>query len=127
MSSKSSAKKSKPVPGAARRAAGRGETAGSGLTPTSGDRLPIVGLGRSAARAAFIGARPAKKGLSIVVGEHLDRTHENLMPELLARSTTPRSIKRWIAEACGSINHSFRSLTDEQHGAIGATTSLNRH
>jgi chemotaxis response regulator CheB len=87
-----------------------------------------VGLGTSAALAAFIGARPSKTGLSFVVGEHLDRTHENLMPELLARSTTPEVHQALDRRGVrGSINHSFRSLTDEQHGAIGATTSLNRH
>jgi chemotaxis response regulator CheB len=92
MSSKSSAKKSKPVPGAAHRAAGRGKTAGSGSTLTPGDRLPIVGLGASAggleALKGFFGAMPAKTGLSFVVVVHLDPTHESLMPELLAKSTT---------------------------------------
>ena len=55
-------------------------------------RLPIVGLGASAggldALKRFFGAMPPKTGLSFVVVVHLDPTHESLMPELLARSTT---------------------------------------
>jgi two-component system, chemotaxis family, CheB/CheR fusion protein len=92
MSSKSTAKKNKRVPGAARPAAGRGKTARSSTTPAAGDRLPIVGLGASAggleALKGFFGAMPAKTGLSFVVVVHLDPTHDSLMPELLAKSTT---------------------------------------
>jgi chemotaxis methyl-accepting protein methylase/signal transduction histidine kinase/PAS domain-containing protein len=92
MSSKSGATKNKPVARVARRSAGRSKTAGSGTTPTAGGRLPIVGLGASAggleALRTFFGAMPPKTGLSFVVVVHLDPTHESLMPELLAKSTT---------------------------------------
>jgi two-component system CheB/CheR fusion protein len=51
-----------------------------------------VGIGASAggleALKAFFGAMPAHTGLVFVVVVHLDPTHESLMPELLARSTT---------------------------------------
>ena len=54
--------------------------------------VPVVGIGASAggleALKAFFGAMPPKTGLSFVVVVHLDPTHESLMPELLARSTT---------------------------------------
>jgi two-component system CheB/CheR fusion protein len=92
MSSKSSAMRKKPVPRAARRAADHSKIAGSGTTPTASARLRIVGLGASAggleALRAFFGAMPAKTRLSFVVVVHLDPTHESLMPELLAKSTT---------------------------------------
>jgi two-component system CheB/CheR fusion protein len=92
MSSKSSATRNKPVARVARRSAGRSKTAGSGTPPTSGDRLPIVDLGASAggleALGTFFAAMPAQTGLSFVVVVHLDPTHESLMPELLAKSTT---------------------------------------
>jgi len=79
MSTKANARNNKPA-------------AGSGTTPAVGGRLPIVGLGASAggleALRAFFGAMPPKTGLSFVVVVHLDPTHESLMPELLAKSTT---------------------------------------
>ena len=90
--SKSSAKRNKPAPRAARRAADRSKIARSGTTPTTSAHLRIVGLGASAggleALRAFFGSMPAKTGLSFVVVVHLDPTHESLMPELLAKSTT---------------------------------------
>ena len=107
MSSKSSAKKNEPVPG---------------------DRLPMAGLGASAAVGAFIGAMPAKTGLSVVVGEHLRSDARTLMPELLARSRTPEvhqaPDRRGVR---GSIDHSCQSLTDHRHGAIGVTRVWNQH
>jgi two-component system, chemotaxis family, CheB/CheR fusion protein len=92
MSPKSSAEKNKPVPLAPRRAASSGKTPGSSRSSAARDRLPIVGLGASAggleALRTFFGAMPPKTGLSFVIVVHLDPTHESLMPELLAKSTT---------------------------------------
>jgi chemotaxis response regulator CheB len=91
--SKSRAKQHQRVARPARRAAGHRKTAGSGTTPTVGaGRHSIVGLGASAggldALKRFFGAMPPRTGLSFVVVVHLDPTHDSLMPELLARSTT---------------------------------------
>jgi two-component system, chemotaxis family, CheB/CheR fusion protein len=90
--SKSRAKQHKRVAHPARRTTGHGKTSGSSTTPTVGGRLPIVGLGASAggldALKRFLGAMPPKTGLSFVIVVHLDPTHDSLMPELLARSTT---------------------------------------
>jgi hypothetical protein len=76
---------------------------------------------------ALGGAMLARTGLSNVFGEDYDRTHENLMPELLARSTTPEvhqaPDRRGVR---GSIDHFFRSMTDDEHG-IGRHTIWNRH
>jgi two-component system CheB/CheR fusion protein len=52
----------------------------------------VVGIGASAggleALKKFFGAFAADTGLAFVVVVHLDPTHESLMPELLAKSTT---------------------------------------
>jgi len=76
------------VTGAARRLAAAPLDAAS----TARARLPVVGIGASAggleALRAFFGALPSAPGFAFVVVTHLDPTHESLMPELLAKSTT---------------------------------------
>ena len=58
--------------------------------------LTIVGLGASAggleALEAFFRGVPADSGLAFVVVQHLDPTHEGLLPELLQRAT-PMPVK----------------------------------
>jgi PAS domain S-box-containing protein len=71
------------------------ETAGPKIpaTPTASNPLfPVVGVGASAgALDAFrklIGNVPPDSGLAFVLLPHLDPTHESLMVELIARTTT---------------------------------------
>ena len=119
--SKSRAKQHKRVARPARRAAGRGKTAESGATPTvGGDRLPIVGIGASAggleALKRFFGAMPPRRGSAFVVVMHLDPTHESLMPELLAKSTTLACPSRAGSPAARSgprLHHSPQPLAHD--------------
>jgi hypothetical protein len=98
MSSKSSAKKNKRVPGAARHAAGGGKTARSSTTPAAGDRLPIVGLGASAggleALKGFLGAMPAKTGRLSMSAEARETSLRDV-GDVARRSRV--SSRRWTA------------------------------
>ena len=53
--------------------------------------FPIVGIGASAggleALESFLGHVPAESGMAFVIVQHLDPTHQGIMPELLQRST----------------------------------------
>lgn len=55
-------------------------------------RFPIVGIGASAggleAMSQFFENMPQKNGMAFVVIQHLDPTHEGILPELLQRITT---------------------------------------
>lgn len=71
----------------------RGTTADPAAAgPVARQHTLVVGIGASAggleALKAFFGAMPPASGLVFVVVVHLDPTHESLMPELLAKSTT---------------------------------------
>ena len=56
-----------------------------------GKRFPIVGIGASAggleALDLFLGQVPAGSGMAFVVVQHLDPTHQGILPELLQRVT----------------------------------------
>jgi two-component system CheB/CheR fusion protein len=56
-----------------------------------GKRFPIVGIGASAggleALELFLGGVPAGSGMAFVVVQHLDPTHQGILPELLQRVT----------------------------------------
>ena len=71
---------------------GRAKAGSEDLKPAGSDHALVVGIGASAggleALKAFFGAMPPKSGLVFVVVVHLDPTHDSLMPELLARTTT---------------------------------------
>ncbi|MBU3937856.1 MAG: chemotaxis protein CheB, partial [Proteobacteria bacterium] len=53
--------------------------------------FPIVGIGASAggleALEQFLGHVPVKSGMAFVIVQHLDPTHQGLLPELLQRTT----------------------------------------
>jgi len=53
--------------------------------------FPIVGIGASAggleALEQFLGHVPEKSGMAFVIVQHLDPTHQGLLPELLQRTT----------------------------------------
>ena len=55
-------------------------------------RFPIVGIGASAggleAFAQLLRHLPVKTGMAFVLVQHLDPTHESILPELLARTTS---------------------------------------
>ncbi|MDQ5911761.1 MAG: two-component system, chemotaxis family, CheB/CheR fusion protein [Pseudomonadota bacterium] len=55
------------------------------------DLFPIVGIGASAggleALEQFFSGVPADSGMAFVIVQHLDPTHEGMMPELLQRGT----------------------------------------
>ena len=57
----------------------------------SPNNFPVVGVGASAGGLAafkeFIKAIPEKSGMAYVLVQHLDPSHESLLPELLQRST----------------------------------------
>ena len=65
---------------------------GSPTTPADDPQFPIVGIGASAggldAFRKLLGGMPADSGMAFVLVPHLDPTHESLMADLLARSTT---------------------------------------
>lgn len=79
------------VPVTRRRAAKSAADATRIAKPASAGPI-VVGIGASAggleALEALLGAMPAETGMAFVVVVDLDPTHESLMPELLARSTT---------------------------------------
>jgi two-component system CheB/CheR fusion protein len=56
-----------------------------------GDSFPIVGIGASAggleAMTQFLRALPSDTGLSLVLVQHLDPTHESALTSILARAT----------------------------------------
>jgi two-component system, chemotaxis family, CheB/CheR fusion protein len=62
-----------------------------------GSSIPLVGIGSSAGGMEALGnlleALPARLGASLVVVSHLDRTHESLLPEILARETRLRVLE----------------------------------
>ena len=59
--------------------------------PQDPPSFPIVGIGASAggleALEAFLGHVPKESGMAFVIVQHLDPTHECIMPEILGRST----------------------------------------
>jgi two-component system CheB/CheR fusion protein len=59
--------------------------------PSPPQPFPIVGIGASAggleALEQFLRAVPKDSGLAFVIVQHLDPTHQGIMPELLQRST----------------------------------------
>ncbi|MDP2138454.1 MAG: chemotaxis protein CheB [Candidatus Didemnitutus sp.] len=59
--------------------------------------LPIVGIGASAggleALEQFFAHVPPKTGMAFVIVQHLDPTHECIMPELLQRSTAMKVVQ----------------------------------
>jgi len=59
--------------------------------PLAGDGFRIVGVGASAggleAIEQFLGGLPQPCGMAIVIVQHLDPTHQGIMPELLQRGT----------------------------------------
>lgn len=59
--------------------------------PTSND-FPVVGLGASAggidAYKRFLKAIPENSGMAYVLVQHLDPTHESILPEILAKVTS---------------------------------------
>jgi chemotaxis response regulator CheB len=61
------------------------------LAPPAENGFPIVGIGASAggleALDQFLRAVPKDSGLAFVIVQHLDPTHQGIMPELLQRST----------------------------------------
>ncbi|MEO8760501.1 MAG: chemotaxis protein CheB, partial [Bacteroidia bacterium] len=60
--------------------------------PESTQDFPIVGIGASAggldAFKRFLKAIPANSGMAYVLVQHLDPTHESILPEILAKVTT---------------------------------------
>lgn len=65
--------------------------ASAGPGARAGVAFPIVGIGASAggleALEQFLGHVPADSGLAFVIVQHLDPTHQGIMPELLQRTT----------------------------------------
>ncbi len=59
---------------------------------TAGPSFPIVGVGASAggfeAFSELLKHLPSTTGMAFVLVQHLDPTHESILPELLSRSTT---------------------------------------
>jgi two-component system, chemotaxis family, CheB/CheR fusion protein len=59
--------------------------------------IPLVGIGASAggleALGSLLEALPARLGASLIVVSHLDRSHESLLPEILARKTQLRVLE----------------------------------
>ncbi len=89
-------KKAGKLPGAARKAGTSGpqsadpeEAAGGGIDLSR--PFSIVGLGASAggleALEVFFKEMPVDSGLAFIVVQHLDPTHEDMLPELLQRDT----------------------------------------
>ena len=68
--------------------AGNDKSGNKSLPPS---RFPIVGIGASAggleAMSQFFENMPQKNGMAFVVIQHLDPTHEGILPELLQRIT----------------------------------------
>ena len=62
-----------------------------GSSPGSPD-FPVVGIGASAggleACTRFLDVLPADNGMAFILVQHLDPTHESLMPELLSHHTS---------------------------------------
>lgn len=62
-----------------------------------GDRFLVVGLGASAggleAVSKLLEALPANKGFAFVLIQHLEPTHESMLPDLLAQDTTMKVVK----------------------------------
>lgn len=88
-------KRKKPLSGSrSRRAHGteRAKAGSENLKSAAPGHALVVGIGASAggleALKALFGAMPPKSGLVFVVVVHLDPSHDSLMPELLARTTT---------------------------------------
>ena len=75
---------------------GKTPLAGPDLTargpPQGPDDFPVVGIGASAggldACTKLVGALPPTTGMAFILVQHLDPTHESMMPELLAHHTT---------------------------------------
>ena len=63
------------------------------MSPT----IPLVGIGASAGGLEALGnlleALPGRLGASLIVVSHLDRSHESLLPEILARKTQLRVLE----------------------------------
>ena len=59
---------------------------------TSGKPFPVVGIGASAggleAYKRFLKAIPENSGMAYILVQHLDPTHESMLPEILANQTT---------------------------------------
>jgi two-component system CheB/CheR fusion protein len=59
--------------------------------------FPVVGLGASAggleALEQFLGSVPANSGMAFVIIQHLDPTHQGILPELLQRGTPMKVIQ----------------------------------
>ena len=60
-------------------------------TPEAHDKFPIVGVGASAggldALKKLLGAIPEKSGMAFVLVQHLDPSHESMLPEILQKGT----------------------------------------
>ncbi len=75
---------------------GKTPLAGPDLTargpPQGPDDFPVVGIGASAggldACTKLLGALPPTTGMAFILVQHLDPTHESMMPELLAHHTS---------------------------------------
>jgi two-component system CheB/CheR fusion protein len=65
--------------------------------PQGSGKFPIVGIGASAggldACTKLVAALPPETGMAFVLVQHLDPTHESLMPELLARHTRMTAVQ----------------------------------
>ena len=65
---------------------------GGGIAPSSAMTFPVVGIGASAggleACSSLLEALGAQTELAFILVQHLDPTHESLMPELLAAHTS---------------------------------------
>ena len=61
------------------------------VPPNGSEDFPVVGIGASAggleACTKLLGALPADSGMAFILVQHLDPTHESMMPELLAHRT----------------------------------------
>ncbi len=65
--------------------------------PSPTDHFPVVGIGTSAggleALEQLFGNAPSDTGMAFVVVQHLDPTHEGMLPELLQRATGMKVIQ----------------------------------
>lgn len=85
------------VPAVARPRPGRKPVVAPGVKAAPDRSLPIVGIGASAggleALEQFFAHVPPKTGMAFVIVQHLDPTHECIMPELLQRGTAMKVVQ----------------------------------
>ncbi len=70
----------------------RRQASSTAAQPPAEETPPVVAIGASAggleAIEQFLGAVPDSSGLAFVIVQHLDPTHQGIMPELLQRRTS---------------------------------------